>query len=50
MPEAVNRSARCLVSMHPEVPRADVHGLTSLLAILTFCAEKPTHEGGAYRL
>ena len=36
--------------MHPDVPRANLKGFSNTAAIMAFCANKPTHTGGAYRL
>ena len=48
-PQAANRGPRCPGRMHPETPRMDLRGLTSMTIVLSFCANKP-HNGGAYRL
>jgi len=36
--------------MHPDVPRATLRGFSNMTAVLAFCANKPTHMGGAYKL
>jgi hypothetical protein len=35
--------------MHPDVPSTNLRGFSNIAAIMSFCANKPTHQGGAYR-
>jgi hypothetical protein len=36
--------------MHPETPTMNLRGMRNMTAILAFCANQPTHQGGAHRL
>lgn len=36
--------------MHPDVPATNLRGFSNIAAIMSFCANKPTHTGGAYKL
>ena len=36
--------------MHPDIPRSNLRGFSNMTAIMAFCANKPTHTGGAYKL
>lgn len=36
--------------MHPDVPSSDLRGFSNMTAVLAFCANKPTHMGGAFAL
>jgi hypothetical protein len=36
--------------MHAETPAMNLRGFRDMTAILSFCANQPTHQGGAHRL
>lgn len=37
-------------AMPRSVPTANLTGFSNMTAIMAFCATKPTHQGGAYKL
>ena len=36
--------------MHPDVPATNLRGFSNIASIMAFCANKPTHMGGGYKL
>jgi hypothetical protein len=36
--------------MHSDVPSSNLRGFSNMTAVLAFCANKPVHLGGAYKL
>lgn len=36
--------------MHSETPAANLKGFANMTAILSYCANKPMHVGGGYKL
>jgi hypothetical protein len=36
--------------MHPDIPASNLRGFSNMTAVLAFCANKPTHLSGAYKL